>query len=104
MIQTKNFYSNPTTTISRSEEDLFGLGEQPWLSIPWNDITTAGWTNRPDQIRVWGTENQLVMSDQPEFFAPENIIRSNIIPSININDPIYAFDRSQYTYTVSSVI
>jgi hypothetical protein len=70
------------------------------LSIPWNDITTAGWMNRPDQIKMWGTENQLVLSDQPEFFAPENIIRSNIIPSINVNDPIYAFDRSQYTYTL----
>ena len=98
MIQTKNFYSNPTTQISRSEENLFGFYYT--LSIPWNDVSTAGWTNKPDQIRMWGTEKKLVLSDQPEFFAPENIIRSNIIPSININDPMYAFDRSQYTYTL----
>ena len=98
MIQTKNFYSNPTTQISRSEEIFFDYGYTN--DIPVNDISTAGWVNVPDQMIMWGTENQLVLSDQPEFFAPENIIRSNIIPSINVNDPIYAFDRTQYTYTL----
>ena len=101
-IQTKAFYQNPTTQISRSEENLSDLGYS--VSIPWNDVTTAGWYNyRTDiniQIQMWGTENKLVMRDDPEFFAPDDLLRSTGgIPTINLNDPIYAFDRANYTFS-----
>jgi hypothetical protein len=50
---------------------------------------------------MWGTENKLVMRDDPEFYAPDNLLRSTgNIPTINLNDPIYNFDRKNYTYQV----
>ena len=94
MIQTKNYYLNTTATYSRSEEPLFDLGYS--LDIPANDIYTAGWIFKKPE--TWGQENLLVTRPDPEFFAPGGIIRSNVIPHININDPMYAFDRSKYTY------
>ena len=96
MIQTKNYYSNDTTMVNRSQPMFTDLGYS--LDIPWNDIYTTGWQDsRPD---TWGAENKLITRADPEYFAPGNIIRSNIIPQINPNDPIYSFDRSKHTYTV----
>ena len=101
---TKNFYMNATTQISRSEENLSDLGYS--IAIPWNDVTTAGWFNYSADrvnapIKMWGTENKLVMRDDPEFYAPDNLLRSTgNIPTINLNDPIYNFDRKNYTYQV----
>ena len=96
MIQTKNYYSNDTTMVSRSQPMFTDLGYS--LDIPWNDIYTAGWQDsKPD---TWGFENKLITRSDPEYFAPENIIRSNIIPQINPHDPIYSFDRSKFTYTI----
>ena len=94
MIHTKNFYLNTSTTYSRSEEPIFDLGYS--LDIPYNDIYTAGWQyTKPE---TWGKENLLITKPDPEYFAPGGIIRSNILPHININDPIYAFDRSKHSY------
>ena len=94
MIHTKNFYLNTSTTYSRSEEPIFDLGYS--LDIPYNDIYTAGWQyTKPE---TWGKENLLITRPDPEYFAPGGIIRSNILPHININDPIYAFDRSKHSY------
>jgi hypothetical protein len=102
-IQTKNWYLNTSTTISRSEENLSDLGYS--IAIPWNDITTTGWYNyRTDinvPIKMYGTENKMVLKDDPEYFAPNDLIRSTAgIPNINVNDPIYAFDRANYTTTL----
>jgi hypothetical protein len=47
-------------------------------------------------MQTWGRENVLVMRDDPEYFAPGNIVRSNVIPAINPQDPIFKFDRTQY--------
>ena len=96
---TRAFYSNPSTHIARSQEMYFDIGYN-WAEIPWNDIYTSGWMDaKPthDTGEVWGTENQLVMSRKPEYFAPGNIVRSNVIPSINLNDPRYGFDRRDVT-------
>ena len=99
MIHTKNFYLNESTQYAQGMENLSDLGYS--LSIPWNDISTAGWINNPGQtMKVWGTENKLITRSDPEYFAPGDLIRSNVIPSININDPVYKFDRSDFTYTV----
>ena len=95
MIQTKNFYLNTTNTINRSEETFFDLGYS--LDIPANDIYTAGWiTAKPD---TWGKEHVLITRSDPEYFAPGEI-RKNVIPHININDPVYSFERSNFTYTL----
>ena len=96
MIQTKNYYSNTSTEISRSQPIFFGLGYS--LDIPWNDVYNTGWQeSKPD---IWGFENKLITRSDPEYFAPDNIIRSNVLPIINLNDPMYAFDRSKYTYAI----
>lgn len=94
MIQTKNFFLNDSTTYSRSEPRFSDLGYS--LDIPANDITTAGWQyTKPE---TWGKENVLITKPDPEYFAPENIIRTNVLPQINPHDPVYQFDRSKYTY------
>lgn len=100
-IGTKSYYSNPSTHIHRSQELYFDAGYS--LDIPWNDIYTSGWVDaKPahDSGEVWGTENQLITSRKPEFYAPDDIVRSNVIPQINVNDPQYQFDRSTVTYRV----
>jgi len=100
MIHTKNYYFAPTTTYARGMESFSDLGYA--LSIPWNDISTTGWANTEDQapMKVWGTENKLLLRDDPEYYAPDDLIRSNVIPAINTNDPIYMFSRKDYTYSV----
>ena len=91
---TKNYFLNSSTTISRSEEPLFGLGYS--LDIPANDIYTAGWIF--EKPSTWGSENLLITRSDPEYFAPGGFIRSNVLPHINLNDPVYQFDRSKHTY------
>ena len=82
MIQTKNFYLNPTTEISRSEENFSDLGYS--VAIPWNDVTTAGWYNYQHNdvnppIKMYGTQNKLVMSDKPEtVYEPGCLARPEI--------------------------
>jgi len=94
MIQTKNFYLNESTTYSRSEPQFSDLGYS--LDIPANDIYTAGWQyTKPE---TWGKENLLITKPDPEYFAPGNIIRTNVLPHINPLDPVYQFDRSKHTY------
>ena len=94
MIQTKSFYQNESVLYSRSEEPMFDLGYS--LDIPANDIYTAGWIGvKPE---TWGKENLLITRPDPEYFAPGNIIRSNVIPHINPHDPIFQFDRRNYTF------
>ena len=98
MIGTKNYFTNESTHIARGMKPWNDLGYFP-IDIPWNDVYTAGWQeSRPD---IWGFENKLITSSQPEFFAPGNIVRSTGgLPSIDVSDPIYAFDRLQHTYSV----
>ena len=101
MLGTKSFYTNESTHIKKSHEPYFDAGYS--LDIPWNDVYTAGWMDaKPghDTGVVWGSENQLITSRKPEYFAPDDIVRSNIIPQINISDPIYHFERSKHTYKV----
>lgn len=99
MIQTKNFYLPDTAIFQKSMQDFNSLGYS--LSIPWNDINTSGWANiDPGIMKMWGTENKLLVKSDPEYYAPGNLIRSNVLPNINVNDPIYKFERSAHTYKV----
>jgi len=98
MIHTKSWY-NDNTDIQRSEVNFSDLGYA--LAIPWNDIYTTGWANNdPKMMKVWGTENKIVMSDKPEYYAPGDLIRSNVLPAINPQDPIYSFSRAEHQYTL----
>ena len=100
MLHTKNFYLNDMGQPYSGMESFSDLGYS--LPIPINDIQTAGWANTASEtpMKVWGTENKLVLRDDPEYFAPDDLIRSNVIPQINTNDPIYKFSRKDYTYTL----
>ena len=98
MILTKNYYLNEATTIRRSIEPMFDHGYS--LDIPANEIYSTGWIfSKPD---TWGSEGLLITRPDPEYFAPEGIVKGNIIPSINLNDPAYTFSRSNYTYNLSA--
>ena len=93
MILTKNYYLNDMTTVARSLNPLFGLGYS--LDIPHNDVYNTPWIfEKPD---TWGKEHILITRPDPEYFAPDNIVRSNGFPSINTTDPIYTFNRAEYT-------
>jgi hypothetical protein len=100
---TKGFYLNTSTEVSRSEPNFSDLGFS--VAIPWNDVTTAGWYNYSNDVSppivMWGQQNKMVMRDDPEFYAPDNLIRSTgQIPNINLNDEKYSFSRKNHTYTV----
>jgi hypothetical protein len=98
---TKSYFVNETQMIHRSQDLWNDLGYS--LDIPWNDVYTAGWQDsKPHHAdgQVWGYERKQVMRNDPEYFAPDNIVRSNVIPSINIHNPIYAFDRREHTITI----
>ena len=99
MIHTKNYYLDVSSTLSRSQQPMFDLGYS--LDIPSNDVYSTGWVY--EKPSTWGKEHQLITRPDPEYFAPENIIRSNVLPSINLNDPVYQFDRSHFTYNLGSM-
>ena len=101
MIGTKVYFSNESTHIHKSMALWDDLGYS--LDIPHNTIYTAGWQESKaghSDGPVWGSERKLITRSDPEYFAYDNKIRSNIIPNINIHDPIYSFDRSKYTYEI----
>ena len=95
MIGTKNYYTNQSTHVEHGMKPWNDFGF--WVDIPWNDVFQTGWQEvRPD---IWGYENRLTTSSQPEFFAPDGIIRSTGgLPIIDTSDPIYHFDRTQHTF------
>ena len=97
---TKSFFQNDMQLIHRSMEQWTDLGYS--LDIPWNDVVNTGWMDaKPthDTGAVWGEENVLVTSREPEYFAPDNIVRTTgTMPIINVNDPRYMFDRTKYSY------
>ena len=97
MIGTKSYYTNESTHLERGMKPYTDLGYS--IEIPVNDIYTAGWQeSRPD---IWGYENKLITNSSPEFYAPGNVIRAvGGLPNIDVTNPIYAFDRSKYTYSV----
>ena len=100
-ILTKTFYLNDMSTRKAGQHPWTDLGYS--LTIPWNDMTTAGWVEAApthgDGQKVWGKENILVTATDPEFHLPDNVVRTTgNLPIININDPRYQFDRTSYSY------
>ena len=98
---TKSYFRNDLSGIFRSTPEWFDLGYS--LPIPWNMVYQTGWIDaKPGHADgpVWGEERKLVTRPDPEFYASDNLIRSNVIPVINIRDPIYSFSREKHTFTV----
>ena len=93
MIHTKGWYEPATNFRVQSIKPLDGL--QLYYDIPWNDVYSTGWIFKKDD--TWGQENKMVTKPNPEFFAPGDIVRSNVIPAINVNDPKYKFSRKEHT-------
>ena len=76
----------------RSEPFYGDLGYS--LPLPWPTTTTAGWWNAGGIPE----EKVLILSDQPEWNAVNDVVRSNKgLPEINTSDPIYSYQRSDKT-------
>ena len=98
MSHTKSYFLSDMSGVYKSQPNYTDKGYS--LDIPWNDIYTTGWIY--ERSNMWGSENKVVTRSDPEYFAPGGLIRSNVIPSINVNDPVYHFDRSDYTFNIQS--
>jgi len=101
MIGTKSYYTNDFSHIQRSQQVWTDLGYS--LDIPWSTVYTVGFQDakptHSDGV-MWGDENKLSTRNDPEYWAAGGIVRSNIIPEIDVHNPIYAFSRAQHTFTV----
>ena len=101
-VGTKQFYFNESTEVTTGMTPYTDLGYS--IPIPWNEVFTSGWQDskpvHADGKPTWGTENQMTSSSKPEFFAPDNVVRSNVMPQINVNDPQYQFSRAEHTYKI----
>ena len=92
---TQASYHAPQFGIQRSEPYFRDYGHS--FVIPWI---------LPHTVGFWDTggiptERKLVMRSDPEYFATNNIVRSTGgVPVIDLLDPAYAFDRSNYTFSV----
>ena len=106
-IATKTYFQDPfqLTEMGLALETDKGYA----IPIPANPVTTFGWQweipmhGDPlvgSQSRVWGEENKFTTRPDPEYYAPNNTIRANVIPEIDPNNPIYQFDRSKFTHKV----
>ena len=86
--------------LTKSEPFFGDLGYS--LPIPWPSITTYGWW---EEGPSYPTENVLITRRDPEYFAQNDRIRSNGgLPEINPDDPIYKFDRKNYTFQVGPAL
>jgi hypothetical protein len=64
------------------------------LPIPWPTTTTVGWWTGGGIPE----EKVLIMSDQPEWHAVNNRVRSNAgLPEIDAENPIYQYQMSDKT-------
>ena len=106
-ITTKVYYQNPfeMTTQGLTLDKDSGYR----IPIPANPVSTFGWqygvpthgdAKYGETSRVWGQENVMTTRADPEWYAPNNEIRSNVIPEIDPKNPIYQFDRAKFTHRV----
>ena len=96
----------------KQSEPFFGdLGYS--LPLPWPQVTTAGYLNGGNsQNMTAGTEvvpptnrlpsqKQLIRSDQPEWFATNNKIKTlGGLPEIDVHNPVYSYQRSDATQNI----
>ena len=92
---TQNSFHTPELGQIRSEPYFRDYGHS--FNMPWVLPHTAGFWNHGSIP----TEKKLITRDDPEYFATNNVIRSTGgVPVINVNDPVYRFDRNDYTFSV----
>ena len=95
----------------KQSEPFFGdLGYS--LPLPWPDVTTAGYLDGGNMGKTPGMEipapnnrlpeqKQLILSDQPEWYALNNRINSlGGMPLIDTRDPVFAYKRADKTVNV----
>ena len=95
----------------KQSEPFFGdLGYS--LPLPWPDVTTAGYLDGGNMGKTPGMEvpapnnrlpeqKQLILSDQPEWYALNNRINSlGGMPLIDTRDPIFSYKRSDRTVNI----
>lgn len=98
-------YSNVLTTASDFRPELKWQRAEPFygdlgysLPLPWPQTTTAGYWNAGTIPEV----KALITRDDPEWFAVDDRVRTTGgLPEINVNDPVYQFQRSDYTTIVT---
>ena len=89
-IQTTPFDFRPELKWQRAEPFFGDLGYS--LPLPWPTTTTVGWWTGGGIPE----EKVLILSDQPEWNAVNDRIRSNAgLPEIDPNEPIYHYSRDQ---------
>ena len=93
-ITNTNFH--PTQFEILKSEPFFGdLGYS--LPIPWPLISTAGFWHDG----TIPTEKKLIMRADPEYFAPNDLIRTNnSLPTVDASKAIFNFDRNDWTIAV----
>ena len=94
---TEASFDAPEFRVIKSEPFFGDLGYS--LPIPWPLIHTAGYWSKG----TIPTDKKLMFRQDPEYFATNNKIRANSgLKTINTADPIYSFDRSDFTVSVPS--
>ena len=95
---TQSYDYRPELKWEKSEPFFGDLGYS--IPLPWPTTTTVGWWTA-------GTipeEKALILSDQPEWNAVNDVIRSNKgLAEIDVNDPIYSYQRSDRTIRLDNV-
>ena len=88
-------YNAPQFGIQKSAPFFGDIGYSN--PIPWPLVKTVGWW-------TGGTipeEKALILRADPEYFAVNNLIRTNAgLATIDVNDPIYQFEREDYTIPI----
>ena len=88
-------YNAPQFGIQKSEPFFGDIGYSN--PIPWPLVKTVGWWTA-------GTipeEKALILRADPEYYAVNNLIRTNAgLATIDVNDPIYQFEREDYTIPI----
>ena len=83
--------------ITKSEPFFGDLGYS--LPIPWPLISTAGFWHDG----TIPTERKLIMRADPEYFAVNDLIRSNNgLPTVDASKAIFNFDRNEWSIAVPS--
>ena len=90
--QTTSYDFRPELKWQRAEPFFGDLGYS--LPLPWPTTTTVGWWTGGGIPE----EKVLILSDQPEWNAVNDRIRSNAgLAEIDVSDPIYQYQMSDKT-------
>ena len=96
---TTSYNYNPELKWEKSEPYFGDLGYS--LELPWPTVTTAGWW----QAGTIPEEKALITSDQPEWHAVNDMVRTNQgLPEIDVNNPVYQYSMADKTIKILRAI